>query len=87
MSFDALGRGLTGRSEPTQTSYIHRRTDGDSSEGIELLPFGPSIASDGRQIQVTTVVEQDVEKIGGVDETESTRSQVRPVGSGSGGES
>ena len=77
MSFDALGRGLSGKNEPTQYSYIHSRIDGDSSEEIELSPFGPTTGDDG-QIQVTTVVEQDVEKIGGPQESESNRGRVRP---------
>ena len=76
MSFDALGRGLTGRSEPTQNSYVHSRTCRDSMEDIEFSYLGPLVEADGRQIQVTTVVAQDVEKIGGSNDTESTRGLV-----------
>ena len=87
MSFDALGRGLTGQGEPTQNSYVHGGMDGDSLKEIEFLRLGPLAEADGRQIQVTTVVEQDIEKVGGSNEADSTRSLVRPVRSESEGDS
>ena len=84
MSFDALGRGLTGRSEPTQSSHVRSGMDGASEDDIEFSCIGSLPGADEGGIQVTTVVEQDVEKIGGSD---STRSLVRPLRSESGNSS
>ena len=62
-----------------QNSYVHGGTDADSQEEVEFLYLRPMAEADGRQIQVTTVVEQDIEKVGGSNEADSTRSLVRPV--------
>lgn len=59
ISFDALGRGLTGRGDPMQSSYAYSGHD-NSSEEHELDPM-PLPMEDERAIQVTTTVEQDVE--------------------------
>ena len=68
LSFDALGRGLTGKSEPTQSSTISGNTDTSSGGDIEMKDFGTQRGCShewDRHIQVVTTVEQDVEKIGG----------------------
>lgn len=80
MPFDTLGRGLTGLSEPTQSSYVHARGDGGSADNIEFADLRSSPEMDNGQIQVTTVVEQDIEKIGGAhSDTGSTHELVRPM--------
>ncbi|KAK5175061.1 uncharacterized protein LTR77_000198 [Saxophila tyrrhenica] len=61
LSFDALGRGLTGRGDPLQSSYAYSGNDSSSEEHeMDIVPLP---AGDERQIQVTTVVAQDIERI------------------------
>ncbi|KAK3713690.1 hypothetical protein LTR37_008384 [Vermiconidia calcicola] len=85
MPFDALGRGLTGFSEPTQSSCVRSSRPyegGSSADDIEFTDMPTPVEYNRGQIQVTTVVEQDVEKIGDVaqeDETGSTKGLVRTV--------
>lgn len=67
MSFDALGRGLSGRGQPAQKTYIHSRTDG-SSDDIDLDPMRRGSPSNGNKtiddgIQVVTVVEQEISRL------------------------
>lgn len=71
LPFDAFGRGLSGRSEPMQSSTISGKTDLSSSgEVLEMECADASRRTGewererGRRIQVVTTVEQDVEKIG-----------------------
>ena len=69
MSFDALGRGLTGRSDVVQHSYAYSGADSSSEEHeLEAIPVP---AADLGQIQVTTTVEQDFESIGVEDDNSS----------------
>jgi hypothetical protein len=87
MSSDALTRGLTGWGESTQTSHIHSTgVDGYSSEDIDLDYMSPYVGDGGGRIQVTTVVEQDVERLAEEADSESTRSLVGPTGMHSGSE-
>lgn len=68
LSFDALGRGLTGKIEPTQSSTVSGNTDTSSTGDIEMKDFGTQTGHShewDRHIQVVTTLEQDVEKIGG----------------------
>jgi hypothetical protein len=71
MSFDALGRGLTGKGQVVQNSYAYSRNDSDSEEH-ELDNITVQL-QDSNQIQVTTVVEQDVEKLSTWHDGGSTR--------------
>ena len=83
MSFDALGRGLTGRGQPVQNSHV-RGQAGGSSESIEFVNLGAGPRGhevDDGQIQVVTTVEQDVEKIsdyGSYHEVEGMRGSMQP---------
>jgi hypothetical protein len=61
ISFDALGHGLTGRSDPMQRAYAYSGNDSSSEEHeLDVIPLP---AGDERQIQVTTVVAQDVQHL------------------------
>lgn len=64
MSHDALGKGLTGKGQVMQTSYAYSRNDDSSEEMLELDAIAGAPQYD-HGIQVTTVVEQDVEKLSG----------------------
>jgi hypothetical protein len=69
MSFDALGRGLTGRDEVVQQSYAYSGADSSSEE--HELDQVPMPTGDLAHIQVTTTVDQDFESIGPLDEYQS----------------
>lgn len=63
ISFDALGKGLSGRDQPTQSTFVRsgRSKEDGSCEEIEFATRGKTPEmEDG--IQVVTVVEQEVEK-------------------------
>jgi len=67
LSFDALGRGLTGRDVPQQkTTITHsgRSGESDSLDEFEFGVLGAKSEVGGHEdgIQVVTVVEQEVEK-------------------------
>ena len=62
-SLEALGRSLAGIGETRLKNSVSGRTENNSNE-IELNEFEPSSNVDDGQIQVVTVVEQDVENIG-----------------------
>lgn len=81
-SLEALGRSLTGKGEATFKSYVNSRTDGVSDEEIEFDDVQSRRRGDHGQIQVVTVVEQDVEKVGEPplrSETNSIERLVRPT--------
>lgn len=70
IGFEALGRGLSGKSEPTQSSTISgsgKSADMSRSEDMEMSIIrqtgGRSLEWE-RQIQVVTTLEQDVQDIG-----------------------
>lgn len=98
LSAASLKRGLTGWSQATQTSQIHSdgvrepgMLESDSWDDIDLRYLGPYVSEGGNTggIQVTTILEQDVEQIVGASDKGSTRSLVgqrgRSNGLGEGG--
>jgi hypothetical protein len=79
ISAASFKRGLTSWGEATHTSQVHSNTgDGHSSDGIDWGPLGQQVSDGSGGIQVTTVVEQDVEQLAGAGEWES--SLMRPIG-------
>ena len=76
-SFEALGRSLTGgKGEGTFRSYVNARRDSASEE----IEFDDVQTTRGHgEIQVVTVVEQDVEKIGGQHQQQQPRSSTNSV--------
>jgi hypothetical protein len=86
LSAASFKRGLTGWRQATQTSQIHSnvvreqaRSEQNSWDDIDLSYLGPYVSEGAGGIQVTTVVEQDVEQVAGADDEGSTRSLVGPV--------
>ena len=83
LSFDALGKGLSGRDLPAQNTFVRSgrsKSDDDSYEEIEFATRGKSPEAEDR-IQVFTVVEQEVQKgrsLGRESDSESMRELVSP---------
>lgn len=90
LSAASLKRSLTGWGAATQTSRIHsdgvrehhdndddREIGQHSLDDINLRYLGPYVSEGNGGIQVTTVVEQDVEQVAGASDNEST---IRLVG-------